>query len=175
MENSIINRVANSGIITFNPEDLRPKGERFLWDIKDQLFMGMMLKEKDFRAFIKTHDFTVYKDKYVALHCTADAIVPAWAYMLLAINLQPYAKYIVFGTLEQLEYALLLHELSKIDFTEFQGKKVVIKGCGGVSPAEYVEIAIRLRPYAQSIMYGEPCSSVPLFKNANQELNIIRN
>lgn len=167
MEGEIINRVANSGILTFNPEDYRPKGERLLWDIKDQLFMGMILKEKDFREFIKNHDWNQYTGKYIALTCSVDAIVPTWAYMLLTVQLQPVARKVIFGTLEQLELELLKDTLNQINLEELEGKRVVIKGCGGITVAEYVEITNRLRPYAQSIMYGEPCSSVPLYKKSN--------
>lgn len=160
----IVNRVAKSGLVTFNPEDHKPKGERVLLDIKDQLFQGLILKEKDFRAFVKDHDWSQYEGKFVAITCSTDAIVPAWAYMLLTIQLQPAAKFVHFGTLEAMEDELMRQAMEQVDFSEFEGGKIVVKGCGGISTATYVDITRRLRPYAQIIMYGEPCSTVPLFK-----------
>lgn len=167
MEKEIVNKVAGSKLVTLDLEDLYPEGERILFDIKDLLFQGLILKEKDFRDFVKATDWSTYKEKHVAIHCSADAIVPTWAFMLLSITLQPFAKTVIFGTLDDLEKHLFNEELSKIDWSRYTGAKVVIKGCSKVKVPEmaYVNAASLLRPYASSIMYGEPCSTVPLFKN----------
>jgi len=168
MNEPIINKVADSGIITLDMEKYYPGGENIVFDLKDHLFMGMILKEKDFREALKKTDWSVYKDKNVALTCTADAIIPVWAWMLAAAYLQPAAKEIVMGDEKELHKNIFLKNLSAIDLKEFTGKKVVIKGCGETPIADYVymEITKLLRPVAQSIMYGEPCSTVPVFKRA---------
>lgn len=164
----IINKVALSGIITIDLEEFYPQGERVLFDIKDLLFQGLVLREKDFREFVKNEDWTKYKNKYVALICSADAIVPTWAYMLLATQLEPYVKKVVFGNLEILETVLYNEILSKLNINDYKDARIVIKGCGHlpVPKAAYVEIARLLRPIAKSIMYGEACSTVPLYKQA---------
>lgn len=166
MENEIINKVAGSGLITIDLENFYAKGERVLLDIKPLLFMELILKEKEFREFLKNEDWSKYKDKYVAVTCTSDAIVPTWAYMLLSVHLEPYAKKVVFGTLEVLESILFNEQLSAIDFQEYKDKRIVIKGCSNlpVPVNAYVQLTNGLRPYAKSIMYGEPCSTVPLYK-----------
>jgi|ERR1019366_681132 hypothetical protein len=165
---TIVNKVALSGIITIDLEDFYPPGERVLFDIKDLLFQGMILREKDFREFVKNEDWSKYKDKYVALFCSADAIVPTWAYMLLTTQLEPFVKKVVFGNLEILETILYNEALSKLNINEYKNARIVIKGCGNfpVPKAAYVEIARLLRPVAKSIMYGEACSTVPLYKQA---------
>jgi hypothetical protein len=162
----IINKVAQSGLLEINLEDYYPKGERVVFDMKEQLFQGLILKEKDFREFIKKEDWTKYKDKYVALLCSADAVVPTWAYMLLVTELQPVAKKVVFGNLEMLETVIFMEALSKLNPADFTDKKIFIKGCGRLPVPEsaYVEITRILRPIAKSIMYGEACSTVPLYK-----------
>lgn len=160
----IVNRVKNSPLITLNLEDFRPKGERVLLDIKDQLFQGLMLREKDFRAWVKDHDWAQYEGKHVAITCSADAIVPAWAYMLLATVLQPLAATVLFGTLADLEVALFREAFRAHDFSQYQGEKIVIKGCGDVLPETYVDFTTLLRPHAEKLMFGEPCSMVPLYK-----------
>lgn len=164
----IVNKVEQSGIITIDLEDYYPSGERVLFDIKELLFQGLILREKDFREFVKNQDWSKYKDKYVALTCSADAIVPTWAYMLLATQLEPYAKKVVFGNLETLETILYNEALNKLDLNAFKNARIVIKGCGNlpVPKAAYVEITRILRPVAKSIMYGEACSTVPLYKQA---------
>jgi hypothetical protein len=164
----IVNKVANSSLITLNLEEYYEKGDRILYDIKDNLFQGLILREKDFRDFIKDHDFLQYKDKLIAITCSADAIVPTWAYMLLSSKMEPFAKKIVFGNLEDLEKSLYQEALSKINFSEYTDAKVVIKGCGSipVPTFAYVELTNKLRPFAASIMYGEPCSTVPIYKKA---------
>jgi hypothetical protein len=162
----LLNKVASSGLITIDLEEYYPSGERILFDIKEHLFQGLILREKDFRDFIKNEDWSKYNDKLVAITCTADAIVPTWAYMLLTLHLQPFAKKIVFGNLETLETVLYHELLNKININDYVDARIVIKGCGKlpVPIAAYVELTRLLRPVAKSIMYGEPCSTVPLFK-----------
>lgn len=166
MENEIVNKVSQSGLITIDLEEYYPAGQRVLFDIKEHLFQGLILREKDFREFIKNEDWNKYKDCYVALTCSADAIVPTWAYMLLATQLEPVAKKVVFGDLETLETILYNEILSKITIADYKDARIVIKGCGNlpVPKAAYVQITGLLRPVAKSIMYGEPCSTVPLYK-----------
>lgn len=168
MEDQLVNKVAQSGIISIDLEEFYPAGERILFDIKDLLFQELILKEKDFREFIKNEDWSKFKDKYVAITCSADAIVPTWAYMLLATQLEPFAKKVVFGNLEVLETVLYDEILSKLNPNDYKDARVVIKGCGSmpVPIAAYVELTRILRPVAKSIMYGEPCSTVPLYKKA---------
>lgn len=162
----IINRVAKSGLVTLDLEDYYHPGERVVYDLKDNLFMGLILKEKDFREFLKTHDWTQYTGKNVALTCTEDAIIPTWAYMLLTIQLQPYAHTIVFGTLQDLEEKLYFDAIARINPDNYRDARVVIKGCSKVPVpiAAYVEITRVLRPVAMSLLFGEPCSTVPLYK-----------
>lgn len=166
IQENIINKVANSGLITINLEDYFDKGERILYDIKDNLFHGLILKEKDFRAFVKEHDWTQYQDKNVAITCSADAIVPTWAYMLLANKMKPFAKEVVFGDLNTLETVLYTKALAKVDLEQYKDERVVIKGCADleVPISAYVELTAKLTPIVKSIMYGEPCSTVPIFK-----------
>ncbi|MEB8328152.1 DUF2480 family protein [Flavobacteriaceae bacterium KMM 6897] len=162
----IVNRVAQSALATFNLEDHYPKGERVLLDIKDWLYEGFILKEKDFRAAITNHDWEQYKDSYVALTCSTDAIVPGWAYMLIATELQPYAKKMLIGDLEQLETSLYQTIIEKLDLSEYIDKPVIIKGCSNkpVPPNAYLWITSKMQTVAKSVMYGEACSSVPLYK-----------
>jgi len=162
----IVNRVANSPLVTFDLEAYYHPGERILLDIKELLFQGLILKEKDFRQYIKETDWSIYKDKNVAIWCSADAIIPTWAYMLLTTRISPYAHLVVFGTLEDLEKTLYQEAINRIDLEKYRDKKVVIKGCGKykVPEAAYVEVTRLLTPVASSIMYGEPCSTVPLYK-----------
>lgn len=164
--NEIVNRVTSSSLITFDLEQLYQPGARILLDIKSQLYEGLILREKEFRAYVQAHTWEQYNNCFVAVTCSADAIVPTWAYMLLSIALQPHAKKIVFGNLDDLEEALFKESLDAIEWNKFQDAKVVIKGCSKVQVpvAAYVEATNRLRPIASSIMFGEPCSTVPLFK-----------
>jgi hypothetical protein len=166
METEIINRVSNSKLVTFNLEDYYHHGERILFDIKDWLFEGIILKEKDFREKVKSHDWSQYKDVNIAIICSEDAIVPTWAYMLVAINAEPFVNNVIFGNLNDLESTLFKEALSKVDLNAFKDAKVVVKGCGKLPIPDfaYVEITRLLRPVASSIMYGEPCSTVPLYK-----------
>ena len=169
MAELLVNKVAESGLVTIDPADYFPAGEMVLFDMKDYLFMGLILKEKDFREALKQKDFSVYKDKNVGITCSADAVIPIWAYMLAASSLQPYAKEIIFGNEDFLHKTLFLKNLSRLKPADFADKRVVIKGCGElpISETAYVEITRLLRPVAKSIMYGEPCSTVPVYKRPN--------
>lgn len=162
----IVNRVTDSGIITLDLEQFYPKGETAVFDLKDHLFMGLILKEKDFRAALQGLDWEQFRDKNVAVTCSADAIIPVWAYMLVASYLQPVAKEIVFGDADKLVQTIISRNLSQVDASEYTDKRVVIKGCGEIKipDAAYMEVTARLRPFAKSIMYGEPCSTVPIYK-----------
>ncbi|MBR9855836.1 MAG: DUF2480 family protein [Algicola sp.] len=166
MSEEIINRVAQSKLITFNLEDYYPKGERKVLDIKDWLYEGFILREKEFRAHVDAHDWSAYQDAYVALQCSTDAIIPGWAFMLIASRLQPYAKKVVQGGLENLETALYQTILDNLDVTEFTDKPVIIKGCSNKPVPEnaYLMAVNRIQEVAKSVMYGEACSSVPLYK-----------
>jgi len=166
MEEPIVNRVARSALITLDLADFCHPGERVVYDLAQNLYKGLILKEKDFRAFVKEQDWSTYAGKNVALTCTAEAIVPTWAYMLLASALTPHAHLVVFGTLEQLEQALFQQALNRLNPEDYRDQRVVIKGCGEVPVPEYayVEITRLLRPVVKSLMYGEPCSTVPVFK-----------
>jgi Protein of unknown function (DUF2480) len=166
VQENIINKVAQSGLVTLDPASFFPEGERVVYDIKDNLFMGLILKEKDFREFIKAHDWSQYTGKFVAVTCTADAIVPAWAYMLLANRLSPYASEVVFGSEEVLETVLFLKNIAAHNFEQYRDQRIVLKGCGDVDVpvSVYVELTKRLTPITKSLMFGEPCSTVPIYK-----------
>jgi len=167
-EKEIINRVATSSLITFDLEEHYRPGERVQLDIKDRLYMELILKEKDFRDFIKGHDWSQYKNKFVAIYCSNDAVIPTWAYMLLTIALQPFASKIFFGTLVGLEVELFQEALSKTDWEKYRDAKVVIKGCSKIDVpiSAYVEATAKLKPVVSSLMFGEPCSTVPLYKKS---------
>ena len=166
MSDVIVNKVAESGLITLDLETYFPQATLTTFDLKDHLFMGLILKEKDFRAALLATDWQQYKDAYVAITCSADAIIPMWAYMLVASYLDGIAADYVFGTEEQLRQQLLLKNIQSITGEEYTDKRVVVKGCGEtpIPEAAYVAVTQRLRPFARSIMYGEPCSTVPIYK-----------
>ncbi len=166
MSEPIVNRVASSALITLNLEDYYHDGERVVYDIRQNLFQNLILKEKDFRAFVKEHNWQQYEGKNVALTCTTDAVIPTWAYMLLTTVISPYANLVVFGNLEALEQALFQQALAKIDLEQFKDQRVVIKGCSKVDVPTfaYVEIMRLLQPITKSLMYGEACSTVPIYK-----------
>lgn len=166
MSEEIINKVAQSSLLTLDLEDFYPKDEIVLFDLKGYLFMEQILREKDFRTALQNIDWTAYQDKVVAVTCSVDAIIPRWAYMLIAVNLQPYAKDIVMGDQQTALQQIFLSKIAAIDLREFAGQRVVVKGCGdlNVGAYAYMELTKRLRPLAKSIMYGEPCSTVPVFK-----------
>lgn len=165
-EGPIVNRVAQSKIITLDLEDYYPEGKRILLDIKDWLYEGIILREKEFRAQADTHDWEQYAHAHVALHCSTDAIVPGWAYMLLGTHLQPWAKTIVQGNLETLETTLFQSVIEDLDVSGFKDRPVIIKGCNNkpVPPNAYLWITAKLLPIARRVMYGEACSFVPLYK-----------
>lgn len=166
MAEEIINRVANSKLVVIDLEDYYPKGERVLFDITDWLLEGLVLREKDFRASVTAHHWSQYQDCYVALHCSTDAIVPDWAYMLISLELQAYAKLSVVGTLEHLESILYAEIISNLDVSEYENLPLIIKGCSHkpVPSNALILLSQKLKPIARSIMFGEACSSVPLFK-----------
>lgn len=167
MPDEIINRVTNSKLITLNLEDYYPEGKRVLFDIKDWLFEGFVLREKEFRNQVSEHDWSQYQDKFVALTCSTDAIIPAWAFMLLSIHLQPFTKKTIIGNLDALETSIYQDIINTLDVSQYKGKPIIIKGCSNkpVPQNAYIMLANKLKPIAKSIMYGEACSSVPLFKN----------
>jgi Protein of unknown function (DUF2480) len=165
----IINKVANSGLMSFDLEEYLHPGQRVLYDIKDNLFMGLMLKEKEFREFLKAHDWSAYHGKNVAIICSEEAVVPTWAYMLLVIALEPHVNMVVFGTLEDLEKKLYEQTFDRLDWQMFADRRVVVKGCSHAQIPVYVyaELTRRLKPIVKSLMFGEPCSTVPLYKQKN--------
>ncbi|WP_452225636.1 DUF2480 family protein [Lacinutrix chionoecetis] len=166
MADQIINRVANSKLVTFNLEDFYPEGKRVVFDIKDWLYEGLVLREKDFREHVKNHNWEQYQNNYVALTCSADAIIPAWAFMLLVVNLEPFVEKAIIGTLEDLETSIYQDIIATIDVESFRDKPIIIKGCAHkpVPVNAYTMLIKKLKPVAKSLMYGEACSSVPLYK-----------
>lgn len=162
----IVNRVAQSKLVTLDLEEYYPKGSRLQMDIKDWLFEGLILKEKEFRNQITSHNWEQYNDAYVAIYCSTEAIIPGWAYMLVSTKLQPYAKKVVLGSLEDMETSLFQAIIEDLDISDFKDKPVIIKGCNNkpIPPNAYIWATIKLQPVAKSIMYGEACSSVPLYK-----------
>ncbi len=162
----IENKIANSGLITIDLETLRHNGKRIAFDIKDWLFREMILKEKDFREFVKNHDWTQYENQNIAFYCSTDALVPTWAYMLLASAVQPYAHKYVFGTLAELETQLYTDAIAQLDMNEYTDKRVIIKGCSQdeLPVTAYITITSKLLPVVKSLMYGEACSNVPVYK-----------
>ncbi len=167
MSEVFINKVAESGIITINLEDYLPKEEIVVFDIKDYLFMGLILKEKEFRQSLKELDLSIYKDKIVAITCSADAIIPMWAYMLISTTLSQESQIVLMGSDTEVKNKLLIRAIHHLNTEEFKDKRVVIKGCGEnpIPEEAYLEITNLLLPVAKSIMYGEPCSTVPVYKN----------
>lgn len=166
MSEPIVNRVANSPLVSFDLEQYYPEGERIVYDIKDNLYEETILREKDFRVFIKEYDWSQYNGKNVAITCSVDAIIPTWAYMLLASKINPFANHITLGNLQDLERELFAKVLAKLNLDEFKDAKVVVKGCSdkSVPASAYVEIVRLLQPITSSIMFGEPCSTVPVYK-----------
>ena len=162
----IINRVANSALITIDLEEYYPNGTRVVFDIKDWLYESLVLREKEFRAFVEMHDWGAYKDKYIALCCTTEAIIPGWAYMLVRLRLSEIAKQVIIGDLEALETNIYYKIINDLDFSHCENKPVIIKGCSNkpVPQNAYLFLIDKLQPIAKSILYGEACSSVPLYK-----------
>lgn len=168
MEEEIINRLTNSVLEVFDLEDYYPIGQRVQLDISQWLYEGFLLREKDFREALKNHDWSQYQEQYVAIHCNTEAIVPAWASVLVTLHLSPYAKKIVDGTIEAINVALYQEILNTIDYSVYSDKPLIIKGCSKkpVPMSAYILAAQKLQPFAKSIMYGEACSAVPLYKKA---------
>ncbi|MGK0413167.1 MAG: hypothetical protein ACJA1B_001369 [Polaribacter sp.] len=166
MQGEIINRVNKSPLKTFDLEEIYPEGTRILFDIKDWLFHEIILKENDFRESVKNHDWSQYKNSFVAVTCSVDAIIPSWAFMLIAAELIPFAKKVVIGNLELLETVIYQELMGFIDFRDFTNKPVIIKGCAEkpIPNSAYAFLIEKLQPIAKSIMFGEACSTVPLFK-----------
>ncbi|MCR9288643.1 MAG: DUF2480 family protein [Bacteroidetes bacterium] len=166
VEKPLVNKVANSSLITLNLEDFFPAEEVVIFDIKDYLFMELILKEKDFRTALKEHEWEKYKGKNLVIYCSTDAIIPIWAYMLVTVYATPFANSIFQGTTEEFYKSAFQNALVTLNDADYEGKRIVIKGCSNkpVPPSAYVELTRKLQPYAQSIMYGEPCSTVPIFK-----------
>lgn len=171
MEGDIINRVANSKLVTIDLDSLYPKGERIVLDISPWLFKGLIVREKDFRAALKEHDWEQYKDKYVVLTCSTDAIIPGWAYLLITTYLQPFAKLIIKGSIEDLDTILLTDVINALDLTTYQDKPVIITGCSDnpIPETSYLLLLQKIMPIATSVLYGEACSSVPLFKKPSKK------
>jgi len=166
MPEEIINRIANSKLINIDLEEFYPEGKRVLFDIKDWLFQGIILKEKDFRESVANHNWSQYQDNYVALTCSEDAIIPSWAYLLLSSELVPFAKKVVIGDLELLETVLFQGVIQNINISEFTDKPIIIKGCADkpIPPSAFSMLIEKIQPIAKTIMYGEACSTVPLYK-----------
>ncbi len=166
MEEQIVNRIAQSKLITLDLEDFYPKGERILLDISQWLYEGLILREKEFRTYLEKEEWEQYQDTFIALSCSSGAIIPGWAYMLITTKLQPYAKRVVVGNLEVLETSIFQEIVANMDVTAFDEKSVIIKGCSKkpIPPNAYLWLIAKIQPVAKSIMYGEACSSVPLFK-----------
>ena len=166
MSDEIINKVADSGLLNLDLADWYPKEEIVVFDLKPYLFMDAILKEKDFRAALQNIDWTIYRGKIVAVTCTADAIIPLWAYMLVGVYLEPVAASIVMGDKEEALRQVFLSRIATIDAREYADKRVIVKGCGDLSVGgfAYLEIARLLQPVVKSILYGEACSNVPVYK-----------
>ena len=166
MKNPIVNRVAQSPIVTFDLEELYPTGPRMALDIAPWLHEGLIVREKEFRQQLQTHDWTPYTNAFVALHCSTGAIVPAWAFMLVASKLLPFAQTVVVGSLQDLETRLYQNLINRLDVTRFKDKPVIIKGCAHKPVPEnaYLMALAKIQPVAKRVLYGEACSSVPLFK-----------
>lgn len=166
MSEEIINKVAESGLITLDLGEYFPSEEIKLFDLKDYLFRGLILKEKEFREALKNSAWEIYRDKNVGVVCSADAIIPPWAYMLVAAYLQPVAKEIIMGDEKEVLKRIFLKNIRNIDINEYLDQRIVVKGCGDriIEEFAYMEITRLLRPVARTIMYGEPCSTVPIYK-----------
>jgi uncharacterized protein DUF2480 len=171
MSNPIVNRVASSSIVSLDLETFYPLGERVVFDIKNNLHEETILREKDFRSFIKEHDWSNYTGKNVAITCSVDAIVPTWSFMLIASKLTPVAHHLTFGNLADLEKELFTLALNSIDIEQYRDAKIVVKGCSNneIPTAAYVELVRILQPIAASLMFGEPCSTVPVFKRPKDQ------
>lgn len=166
MSDEIVNKVAQSQLVTLDLESYYPTDEIAVFDLKPHLFMELILKEKEFRTALQNNDWSVYQNKVVAVTCSADAIIPMWAYMLVGSYLQPLAKDIIFGDEQTARQQLFVQRIEAIDTEPFVDKRIVVKGCGDIPIGEFAYLAItkKLMPVVKTIMYGEPCSTVPIFK-----------
>lgn len=168
MAEPIVNKVAESGIVTLDLETYYPAHEKLhLLDLKEFLFMGLILKEKEFREALKQLDLTTFEQALVGVTCSADAIIPKWAYMLISAKINPVAKAVLMADSEDMiRHKYHIIQLQQMDVSVYQDKRMVIKGCGEqpMSSEAYLTITNRLMPVAKSIMYGEPCSTVPVYK-----------
>jgi len=166
MTEEIINRVASSKLVTIDLEDLYPEGNRVIIDIKNWLFEEIVLKENDFRAFVSAHNWNQYQNNFVALNCSSDAIIPSWAYLLITTKLSPFAKKVVVGNLELLETIIFEKLINQLDIDGFKDKSVIIKGCSNkpIPASAYTLLIQKIQPFAKIIMFGEACSTVPLYK-----------
>lgn len=167
MPDALVNKIANSGLITLRPEEWVPSHEINLFDLKEFLFMGMILKEEEFRNMLKAHDWQQYKNKVLCVVCSVDAIIPSWAYMLVTSNASSIASEVFFGTQHQWRTQQILRHIDRIDLATYQDQRVIIKGCSDnfeVGPEVYVALTHRLTPVVKSLMFGEPCSTVPVYK-----------
>lgn len=166
-EFEIKNKIAESGLVNFDISTLTPKGKRIGIDLKDYLFQGMVLKEKDFRKDIENLELTTYKEAYVYIYCSTDAIIPLWAYFLITAKITDVSRKIVFGNAEDLEVLLMHNAIQTHDFSELDGKRILVKGCSDEKIPEnaYIELVEQLKPIVKSLMFGEACSNVPIFKN----------
>ena len=166
MADTIVNRIAESALITFDLEDLYQIGERKSIDLSQWLYEGLILKEKEYRAHLNAHEWSTYQDQFISLHCSTEAILPAWAFLLLTTYLQPFARKVVIGSIQDLEVQLFSEEIQLLDVTPFKDKPVIIKGCSDktVPQDAYVKLITKLQPVVKSLFFGEACSSVPLYK-----------
>ena len=166
MAEEIVNRIANSKLITIDLEDFYPEGERILFDISHWLYEGLILREKDFRESVQNHDWAEYIYKYITLTCKTDAIIPSWAYLLITTYVSPFARKVVVGNLEMLETSIFQDIINNLDITDYKDKPIIIKGCSEkpIPETASVQLVGKLLPVAKSIMFGEACSTVPLYK-----------
>ena len=172
IDKPLVNRVASSGLVTIDLEKFFPPEELVVFDLKGYLFMGLILKEKDFREALKGHDWSQYEGKNLAVFCSTDAIIPVWAYMLVAADAAPFAKQIFQGTAEEF-YKVAFHKAvdNLDDISAYKNQRIVVKGCSNkpVPPSAYVDLTRKLQPHVLSIMYGEPCSTVPIYKKPKEQ------
>ena len=166
MADTIVNRIAESALITFDLDDLYQIGERKSIDLSQWLYEGLILKEKEYRAHLNAHEWSSYQDQFISLHCSTEAILPAWAFLLLTTYLQPFARKVVIGSIQDLEVQLFSEEIQLLDVTPFKDKPVIIKGCSDktVPQDAYAKLITKLQPVVKSLFFGEACSSVPLYK-----------
>ncbi|MCB0637951.1 MAG: DUF2480 family protein [Lewinella sp.] len=171
MDKPLVNRVADSGLITLKLEDFFPAQEIVIFDLKDYLYMELILKEKDFREALKEHDWTQYQEKILLVDCSTDAIIPQWAYMLVASYAAPFAADIYQGGQDEYYRAYFFRVLDRLDYEAYRDQRIVVKGCSDrpVPAGAYLELTRRLQPLARSIMYGEPCSTVPIYKRPKEQ------